>query len=567
MMEMKYSEIIKENKKLEQTDKHSYKIAILSNIMVHQSKEICEYTLRKNGINAEVILGDYDNIVQDSLKYQKVNAVLIFWELWNFIDGLQYKIELLSDEEFSAIINKTKQEVDMVFNNLSKVSLVVVNRFSSIVFNHLSLKENRLNILVAELNQYLELKKNIKLIDIDKVIASLSIGRSIDLRYYYSSKTLYSIDFYKKYFEYIKPVFLSANGKTKKALIFDCDNTLWKGILGEDGFDKIKMYEEVQYLAVQLAKRGVIIGLCSKNNLQDVDEVLEKHPDMILRDEHIVIKKINWEDKASNLKAIAKELNIGLDSLVFIDDSNFEVNLIKEKFPMLNVFQVPKKEYEYAMMMRTISNLFYNSKETKEDLEKVKMYKAQVARTEVEQSIGNIEEYLKSLELQITIYVDDLKLVPRISQMTQKTNQFNLTTKRYTETDIKNFINSSKHIVIAIGVNDKFGDNGVVGLVIIEYNDDFGIIDTLLMSCRILGRNIEYKFMDTIIDILKEKNISKIEAQYVRTLKNEQVVDLYDRYGFEIVERNDKNIKYQQHIKEYKKRDLNYIGVRSGSEN
>ncbi|RXJ54494.1 hypothetical protein CRV04_11530 [Candidatus Marinarcus aquaticus] len=566
-MEMKYSEIIKENKKLEQTDKHSYKIAILSNIMVHQSKEICEYTLRKNGINAEVILGDYDNIVQDSLKYQKVNAVLIFWELWNFIDGLQYKIELLSDEEFSAIINKTKQEVDMVFNNLSKVSLVVVNRFSSIVFNHLSLKENRLNILVAELNQYLELKKNIKLIDIDKVIASLSIGRSIDLRYYYSSKTLYSIDFYKKYFEYIKPVFLSANGKTKKALIFDCDNTLWKGILGEDGFDKIKMYEEVQYLAVQLAKRGVIIGLCSKNNLQDVDEVLEKHPDMILRDEHIVIKKINWEDKASNLKAIAKELNIGLDSLVFIDDSNFEVNLIKEKFPMLNVFQVPKKEYEYAMMMRTISNLFYNSKETKEDLEKVKMYKAQVARTEVEQSIGNIEEYLKSLELQITIYVDDLKLVPRISQMTQKTNQFNLTTKRYTETDIKNFINSSKHIVIAIGVNDKFGDNGVVGLVIIEYNDDFGIIDTLLMSCRILGRNIEYKFMDTIIDILKEKNISKIEAQYVRTLKNEQVVDLYDRYGFEIVERNDKNIKYQQHIKEYKKRDLNYIGVRSGSEN
>lgn len=567
MMDLKYSEIIKENKKLEQTDKHSYKIAILSNIMVHQSKEICEYSLRQNGINADVILGDYDNIVQDSLKYQNVNVVLVFWELWNIVDGLQYKIDSMSDDEFNAIITKTKQEIDICLNNLSNVSLVILNKFSTLVFNQFSLNENRLNILVVELNQYLELKKNIKLIDIDKVIASLSIGRSIDLRYYYSSKTLYSIDFYKKYFEDIKPVFLSANGKTKKALIFDCDNTLWKGILGEDGFDKIKMYEEVQYLAVQLAKRGVIIGLCSKNNLQDVDEVLEKHPDMILRDEHIVIKKINWEDKASNLKAIAKELNIGLDSLVFIDDSNFEVNLIKEKFPMLDVFQVPKKEYEYAMMMRKISNLFYNSKETKEDLEKVKMYKAQVARTEVEQSIGNIEEYLKSLELQITIYVDDLKQVPRISQMTQKTNQFNLTTKRYTETDIKNFINSSKHIVIAIGVNDRFGDNGVVGLAIIEYNDDFGIIDTLLMSCRILGRNIEYKFMDTIIDILKEKNISKIEAQYVRTLKNEQVVDLYDRYGFEIVERNDQNIKYQQNIKEYKKRDLNYIGVRSGSEN
>src|SRR5690606_16647949 len=138
------------------------------------------------------------------------------------------------------------------FHNLSNVSLIVVNKFSSLVFNHFSLKQNRIDILMNELNQYLAAKKNIILIDIDKVIASISIEKSIDLRYYYSSKTLYSIEFYKKYFYYIKPIFLSANGKVKKALIFDCDNTLWKGILGEDGFEKIKMYKEIQYLAIQL---------------------------------------------------------------------------------------------------------------------------------------------------------------------------------------------------------------------------------------------------------------------------------------------------------------------------
>lgn len=564
MINMKYSEIIKENKKLEQNKKPKYQIAILSNIMVHQSKEICEYSLRQNSINAEVALGDYDNIVQDSLKYQNAHSVLIFWELWNLIDGLQYKIESLSDDEFSAVIDKTKHEMDIVFHNLSNVSLIVVNKFSSLVFNHFSLKQNRIDILMNELNQYLAAKKNIILIDIDKVIAFISIEKSIDLRYYYSSKTLYSIEFYKRYFEYIKPIFLATNGKMKKALIFDCDNTLWKGILGEDGFDKIMIFREIQFLALQLANKGVILGLCSKNNPQDVDEVLEKHPDMILRDENIVIKKVNWEDKAINLKAIAKELNIGLDSLVFVDDSNFEVNLIREELPMIKVFQVPTKDYEYAMMIREITNLFYNPKETKEDLEKVKMYKTQVVRAKEEQNIGNIEEYLKSLELCITLYIDDVSEIVRISQMTQKTNQFNLTTKRYTENDIENFIKDENKMVLAIGVSDKFGDNGIVGLAILEYQNDTAFIDTLLMSCRVLGRNIEYKFMDIIVDILKEKSISEIKSKYLKTLKNEQVTDLYDRYGFEIIDQDDNQTRYRMLVKDYKNKSLDYIGVRNG---
>ncbi|MCK9257355.1 MAG: HAD-IIIC family phosphatase [Sulfurospirillaceae bacterium] len=561
---MKYSEIIKENKKLENNSSHKYKIAILSNIMVHQSKEICEYTLRKDGINAEVILGDYDNVVQDSKKFRDANAVLIFWEIYNLIDNLEHRAELLSENELQAIVDRAKLEIDMVLQNLKDSSLIIINRFSSLIFNQQTLAQNRLDILTDQLNSYLESKNGIVLVYIDKVLANISIQKAIDLRYYYSSKTLYSIEFYKRYFKHIKPLFMNANGKIKKALIFDCDNTLWEGILGEDGFSNIKIYKDIQSLAVALARRGVIIGLCSKNNPQDVDEVLLNHPDMILKDEHIVIKKVNWKNKASNLRAIAKELNIGLDSLVFVDDSDFEINLIKDELPMVESLQVPKRKYEYSMMMRNILNFFYNPSATREDLEKVAMYKSQLQRAKEEESITDIEEYLKSLGLNITYFIDDINQVDRISQMTQKTNQFNLTTKRYTVTDIKSFISDLHRSVISIAVSDKYGDSGVVGLAIIEYHNDLATIDTLLMSCRVLGRNIEYRFMDIIIDVVSKKRASKILASYIKTPKNEQVADLYDRCGFEVVKKTATQNKYQLICKEYKTKELSYIGVKDG---
>lgn len=354
------------------------------------------------------------------------------------------------------------------------------------------------------------------------------------------------------------------NGKTKKALIFDCDNTLWKGILGEDGFDTIKIFQEVQYLAKILAKNGIIIGLCSKNNPEDVDTVIENHKDMILNDEDIVIKKVNWDNKASNIRAIAKELNIGLDSIVFVDDSDFEVNLIKEELPMVKVIQVPKKEYEYNLLIRDTMNLFYNPSQTTEDLSKVTMYKEQVKRREEEQKIGNIDEYLKSLNLEITTYLDDIDSVKRISQMTQKTNQFNLTTKRYTEKEIENFINNDDYSVLAIGVNDKFGDNGIVGLAILEYKNNIVHMDTLLMSCRVLGRNIEFRFMDIIKDIVRNKGLDKLSAKYIKTLKNGQVADLYDRYGFEVLEKDQELTRYRMLVKNYKNKNLEYIKVKNG---
>lgn len=574
-MELKYSEILRLNKELGNNLKsNSYSITVLSNIIVHQIKEILEYLLRKEDINANVKFGDYDNIVQDSHKYKDSNAVIVFWELCNIIDGFQYKIELLPNNQFDAILEKTKSEIDLVLKNLEKTSLVLFNTFTSILFSFSNIKKNNLDKLADLLNQYLEnrIPANVKLVELEKVIANVGLEKSLELRYYYSSKVLYTVDFFKAYAEYVKPYFMSANGKAKKALIFDCDNTLWKGILGEDGFDNIEMstatkdgaiFAEIQSIALALNRQGILIGLCSKNNPGDVDEVIKTHPDMQLREEHITINKSNWSDKVSNLKEIANELNIGLDSLVFIDDSSFEVNLIKEQLPEVTVLQVPERLYEYPKIFRENVGLFYNLSLTDEDQKKIEMYKHQVKRETVKKEFTDIQDYLASLALKMIIFENDESIIPRMSQMSQKTNQFNLTTKRYTEGDIQYFINDPNSDIYAFSVSDKFGDSGVTGLCIVTSNgsNKTAEIDTLLMSCRIIGRSIEYVFIDYIMDMFKEKKINVVKAKYIKTQKNEQVKKFYDKCSFVLSKSSDSITNYYLDINNYVPKQINYIEV------
>ena len=577
-MNLKYSEILKRNNELTmELPEEKYKIKVLSNVVVSQLNEVLEYTLRIVSIPAIVESGDYDNIVQDSLKDRNSNLVIIFWELCNIIDGLQFKIELFNDQELDAIIEKTTSEMDFVFKHLINTSLVLFNEFTSIQFSGSSIYYTKLERLQLQLNQYLEENKpgNVKLINLDKVIASVGLKSSLDLRNYYSLKALYTIDFFKAYAEYINPYVMSVTGKTKKAIIFDCDNTLWKGVLGEEGFDSIEMsstsrdgaiFSEVQSIAIALNKKGVLIGLCSKNNPNDVDEVISSHPDMQLHDEHITIKRVNWSDKVTNLREIANVLNIGLDSIVFVDDSSFEVNLIKEQIPEIAVLHVPDRLYEYPKMLRDLSGLFYNPYDTKEDKQKAEMYKQQVKREAVKKEYSNIESYLSSLGLKVTVFEDDKSIAPRISQMCQKTNQFNLTTKRYTVGDINRFITDDDKKVFALSVCDKLGDSGTTGLCIIniDISNSTADIDTFLLSCRIIGRNIEFVFMDYVINFLNGLNIDSVKANYIKTQKNEQVKDFYDKCSYLLINDNDTIKKYKLTVKEYKFKKLNYIKVKNG---
>jgi FkbH-like protein len=575
---VKYQELLKTNRDFEKSFlKLDFNAVILSNITTYQINEILEYYLRIDSIPASVISGNFNNIVQDSFKYSDSDLIIIFWELCDLIEGLYHKIDLFEEQQLESVFEKTCEEIALVISNLKKSSLVLFNTFSALPFTISNQTDNKFEKLSKRLNKHIikTFPSNVKLINIDIIIAQLGIPQCLDFRFYYSSKALYTVDFFKRYAEFVKPIILSATGKTKKAIIFDCDNTLWKGVLGEDGIDGIDMsqktmdgniFSEVQSIALSLNKKGVIIGLCSKNNQHDVDEVLKKHPDMQLREEHINIKKIVWTDKVSSLRQISIELNIGLDSIVFVDDSTFETNLVKEQIPEVTVLTVPKKLHEYPSMLRENLGLFYNLSSTKEDQNKVEMYKDQNLRVKEKDNYKSLQDYLESLELQIKIFHNESSLIPRMSQMSQKTNQFNLTTKRYTENDITNYIKDKNVEVLSFSVVDKFGDSGVTGLCIvnIDPSEQLASIDSFLMSCRVIGRNIEFVFVDYLINYLKEKNIDHIKAKYILTKKNSQVELFWDNFYFSVVNHTSSNKNYVLNLDDYQPKDINYIDVLKG---
>ncbi len=581
MRDLNYPEILNKNKDLG----HSlpapiYEIVVLSNCTVSFLKEIMEYYVRVEGVNANVVIGDYDNIIQGTLKYKNANLVVIFWELCNLINGFHYEAEELNEDQLEKIYSKTISEINLAFRNLQKTSLILMNRFTSLPFSHANPEMGNLERLARRLNKYLEgnIQNNIRLIDIDKGISCVGINKSVDFRYFYSAKSLYTVDFYKEYAKRVRPFVMSANGKSKKALIFDCDNTLWKGILGEDGKDGIEMspltadgaiFSEIQGIALNLVKQGVLIGLCTKNNSKDVVEVIENHPDMRLRERDIAIKKINWKDKTENLQEIARELNIGLDSLVYVDDSSFEVNLIRAQLPEVTVIQVPEKLYGYPGILKENLSLFYGFSRTREDTQKTQMISSEMKRVNAQKEFSTTEDYLISLELKMSIFENDETLIPRLAQLTQKTNQFNLTTNRYTEADIKNLMEKEAAKVYAFSVSDRFGDSGVTGLSIVQFDlkKQTADIDTFLMSCRIIGRNLEYVFMDYLVESFKETNTRIITARYIKTSKNELTQKFYEECAFSVASTEHSRKNYILEINRYQPRRLNYVKIVTGRKN
>ncbi|PIX35158.1 MAG: hypothetical protein COZ59_06885 [Bacteroidetes bacterium CG_4_8_14_3_um_filter_31_14] len=576
MENLKYSEILAQNQILRNTVKGiPYRISVLSNVTINSLKEILEYSLRVNQINPSIELGNYDNIIQDSVRYKDSDLVVVFFDMLNVVDSVSTFFEDINDELYNNLKNRICAEIDIIIENLKDSPSVIFNSFSSNYFIPNYTQKTIVETLVIELNKYLEERKNINIsiINIDKIFTKIGIKQAIDFRLYNSSKAPYTLSFLKNYVTAINPIIYKNTGKLKKAIIFDCDNTLWKGIIGEDGIEKIdmsisshfgKFYNKIQQIAVFLSKRGVIIGICSKNNESDVTEVLLNHPDVILKDEYIAIKKINWEDKTSNLLLIASELNIGLDSIVFVDDSSFEINLIKEQIPEIVSIQVPSAIYEYPdFLLQYITN-YFNLSLNSEDAKKTIIYKQQTERESDKKNHKSIDEYLASLNISLTISVDDLSQIPRIAQLTQKTNQFNITTKRYTENQILNMINSVHDNVFAVSVADKFGDNGITAVCIIKtdlQNKKKCNIDTFLMSCRIIGRNIEFVLMDYIIGWLISHNFTTVTAKFIPTKKNQQVQDFYSLNGFALIKKESDYKIFSIELSKYQPKNISYISI------
>ena len=352
---------------------------------------------------------------------------------------------------------------------------------------------------------------------------------------------------------------LNLKGKTKKCLVLDCDNTLWGGIIGEDGIENIKIgqnnYPDNTYYAFQqevinLYQRGVIIALCSKNNSNDVFDVLDNHSENLIKRKHIATWQINWNDKANNIKQIAKDLNIGTDSIVFVDDNPREIEQVSQEIPEVTCILVPPNKYELPKIIQRCG-LFDTLTITNEDKVRTQLYKSENLRKNLSTEFSDITQYLKSLEISVIINKNNRNEIARVSQLTQKTNQFNLTTKRYSEINIKNFMESENSNVFTLQVSDKFGNLGLTGVCIAIQKNNTWFFDTFLLSCRILGRQLEFYFINKCIKTLSSNtNIANFTAQYTTTIKNKQVATFWEKAGFTINKKDTNNTYYKANLNE-----------------
>ena len=382
-------------------------------------------------------------------------------------------------------------------------------------------------------------------LDMDQLVMQCGRDNFFDSRLWYSSVFPFAQDGALAVSNAVSTIAASIHHTKAKVIVVDADNTLWGGVIGEDGMNGIALGQEYpgrafvdfQKRLLSLQQRGFILALCSKNNPDDLNEVLLNHPHQLLKNEHFSAQRVNWLPKPDNLRAIAEELNLGLDSFIFVDDSDYECSAVRHSLPEVDVIQVPSRPAEIPVCLDALARLEIVSL-TAEDLEKTAMYaQERMRKTQLEQlsdTGGSVTDYLHSLNMKMTVRLDDPASVTRLAQLTQKTNQFNLTTRRYSEKEIAEKISGEDFSVYHFSLEDNFGNSGIVGLAIVEQGNTQKVrLDTFLMSCRVIGRMAEQAFLSTVVSHLRTRGIKELSADYIPTRKNILVENFLPGNGFQ----------------------------------
>lgn len=457
--------------------------------------------------------------------------------VWFYQAPIKYDAGIVSNE-----ISSYFQKLQYVVSRISPSKEMIVLTMDILYMTPLSECDHRIAAAVGDYNRdVFELerqKSNVKVIDISGFTRRFPAAELLDWKYYFISQMGMNPRLSKDFCSWWGKKLEALALKRKKCLVLDLDNTLWGGVLGEDGINGIRIggdypgnaFLYFQKALLELSGSGVILAICSKNNEQDVLEAWENNQNILLKKDAFAVCRINWRDKASNIAEMASELNIGLDSVVFVDDNAGERDLVRTALPEVSVPEFPDKPYDLPVFFRELVDRYFKVYQiTEEDMHKTEQYRANAARSGFRLSFDDFESYLNGLDIHLKIERAVESNIPRIAQLTQKTNQFNLTTRRYTETDIRQRIDSGWDIW-CVGVSDRFGDNGITGCIMV----DGQFIDSFMLSCRVLGKGIEHAFIKTILLRLKESGRSVVRSQYVPSAKNSQVADFYESCGFEL---------------------------------
>jgi FkbH-like protein len=342
------------------------------------------------------------------------------------------------------------------------------------------------------------------------------------------------------YADWVGRLIAAARGKARKCLVLDLDNTLWGGVIGDDGLGGIVLgngnpageaHLNVQQTALALRERGIVLAVSSKNDDHVARSPFRSHPEMLMKEEHIAVFQANWQDKASNLKAIAEALNIGIDALVLLDDNPAERAQVRDALPQVAVPELPTDPAFYAETLLA-AGYFEATGFTAEDHNRAGQYQANAARAELLGAASDLESYLHTLKMQAVCAPFDRIGRTRITQLINKTNQFNLTTRRHTQSDVEAFEESTSGLTLQVRLIDRFGDNGMVAVVICVEQDGDWTIDTWLMSCRVLNRKLEQATLNHVVSCAKAAGVHALIGQYFKTERNGMVKDHYARLGF-----------------------------------
>ena len=379
------------------------------------------------------------------------------------------------------------------------------------------------------------------LLDVAGLAETVGLAEWHNTRLWNMAKLSFSDELIPIYAEHVARTISSMRGKSKKVLVLDLDNTVWGGVIGDDGLEGIRIaqgdaageaYLAVQRMALELRQRGIVLAVSSKNNDDVAREPFEKHPEMLLKLEHIAVFQANWNDKATNIQAIAEELSIGLDSIVLLDDNPVERGMVRELLPQVAVPELPEDPAWYA---RTLSaaGYFESVSFAREDLQRAGFYQDNAKRAELQRQVGGVEAYLATLEMAITFQPFDATGRARIVQLINKSNQYNLTTRRYTEPEVEEAENDPDVFTLQVRLTDIFGDNGMISVVICRPGAAATWeIDTWLMSCRVLGRGVEQMVLREILEHARARGVKKLIGTYLPTDRNKLVIDHYGKLGF-----------------------------------
>jgi FkbH-like protein len=537
---------------LTRTDLTDLRIAVLGGTTTNELVDLLEILLLDGGFRPAFYQSEYGRYYEDAVL--EPEAIAAFKPDIVYIHTCVVNIQGLpsvscNEAEFSSFVQAEMNRYRAIWTSLNEAvkCQVIQNNFelpvNAILGNLDVVSPGGISRFVSELNREFAIEAaanpRLTLQDLASISARIGMNQWFDPERWFSYKIANTVEGSFAIASSLAALVGAMYGRSRKVLVLDLDNTLWGGVIGDDGPDKILLgretpiseaYTAFQEYCLSLRERGVLLAVCSKND-EDVAKQGFAHPDSVLKLEHISAFKANWAPKHENILAIAKELNLFVDSFVFVDDNPAERAIVEAQLPGVAVPNVGNEVTKYASIIES-ARYFELLSLGQEDLSRAKLYQENTQRANLEQKFGDYGEYLDSLEMTAEVGTFNAIYMERIAQLTNKSNQFNLTTRRYTLAEIEALAHDRGYIGIYGKLTDRFGENGMVSVVLGRLEGQLLHLDLWLMSCRVLKREMEIVMLDGIVEQAKERHIQSLAGYFLPTNKNSMVADHYEKLGF-----------------------------------